>query len=67
MDGSIYILIWIACGIAAYLIAQNRGATNAPTWFVVGLLLGPIGILLAAVGAKRGSGTAGAVVGAAEE
>jgi hypothetical protein len=51
-DWSIAILIWIVCGIATFLIAQNRGATNAPTWFLVGVLLGPIGILLAAVGAK---------------
>lgn len=66
LDWSIYILVWIVCGIAAFLIAQNRGATNAPVWFLVGVLLGPIGILLAAVGAK-GSGQAAAVVGAADE
>lgn len=66
-DWSIYILVWIVCGIAAFLIAQNRGATNAPTWFLVGLLLGPIGILLAAFGAKGPGPTGGVVVGAADE
>jgi hypothetical protein len=66
-DWSTYILVWIVCGIAAFLIAQNRGATNAPTWFLVGLLLGPIGILLAAVGAKGPGPTGGVVVGAADE
>lgn len=50
----IYIVIWIVCGIGAFLIAQNRGATNAPTWFLVGVLLGPLGIMLAAISAKRG-------------
>jgi len=48
----ITILIWIVCGIGSFLIAQNRHATNAPTWFLVGILFGPIGILLAAIGAK---------------
>jgi len=37
---------WIVCGIASLLIAQSRGA-NASSWFVVGVILGPIGILLA--------------------
>jgi hypothetical protein len=63
----ITILVWIVCGIGAFLIAQNRGATNAPTWLLVGILFGPLGILLAAVGAK-GPGVAKApVVGAADE
>jgi len=66
-DWPIYILLWIVCGIAAFAIAQNRGATNAPTWFLVGLLLGPVGILLAAVGAKGSGTTGGVVVGAADE
>lgn len=63
----ITILVWLVCGIGSFLIAQNRGATNAPTWFLVGVLLGPIGIILAAIGAK-GSGRAGhSVIGAADE
>lgn len=60
----ITILIWVVCGIGAFLIAQNRGASNAPTWLLVGILLGPIGIILAAIGAK-GSGRAS--IGAADE
>lgn len=52
------ILVWIVCGIGSFLIAQSRGATNAPTWFLVGILLGPIGILLAAIGAKGPVGRA---------
>jgi hypothetical protein len=46
------ILVWIVCGIATFLIAQSRGATNAPTWLLVGIVFGPIGILLAVIGAK---------------
>jgi hypothetical protein len=56
MDTSIYLIIWIVCGIASFLIAQNRSATNAPTWFLVGVLLGPLGLLLAAIGARRPKG-----------
>lgn len=52
MDYTIVFVAWIVCGIASLLIAQNRRATNAVTWFLVGVVLGPIGILLAIVGAK---------------
>ena len=55
------ILVWIVCGIGSFLIAQNRGATNAPTWFLVGVLLGPLGLLLAAIGARGKGKRQGAV------
>lgn len=61
------ILVWIVCGIGSFLIAQNRGASNAPTWFLVGVLLGPLGILLAAIGAKGPGGSGTAAIGAADE
>lgn len=51
MDWSIAVLVWIVCGIACILIAQNKGATNLVSWFLVGIFLGPIGIILALVGA----------------
>lgn len=63
----ITILVWLVCGIGAFLIAQNRGATNALTWFLVGVLLGPIGIILAALGAKGPGRTGASVIGAADE
>lgn len=63
----ITILVWLVCGIGAFLIAQNRGATNAPTWFLVGVLLGPIGIILAVLGAKGPGRTGASVIGAADE
>lgn len=43
---------WIVCGIASLLIAQGRGATNTASWFLVGVILGPIGLLLAIVAAR---------------
>lgn len=52
MNYEIAILVWIACGIGCFLIAQSRHATNAPTWFLVGIVFGPLGIVLAVIGAK---------------
>ena len=37
------ILIWIVCGIAAAVIASNRGA-NGCLWFGLGVLFGPFGL-----------------------
>lgn len=39
--------IWILCGIGAYWIAQRRGSTEAGTAGMMGLVLGPIGLLMA--------------------
>jgi hypothetical protein len=44
----LYVIVWLACGFIAGMIYQNKGRSGA-SGFVVGLLLGPIGILLAAV------------------
>lgn len=67
MDPSIVVIVWIVCGIAALLIAQSRGATNAVTWFFVGVFLGPFGVLIAALGAKGPGRLVGSTVGAADE
>ncbi len=67
MDLSIIILIDIVCGIAAFLIAQNRGASSAPGWGVLGFIFGPLGLLVTAVGAKGSRPVGGAGVGAADE
>jgi zinc-ribbon domain len=42
------IVFWILCGIVAAVIYSNKGRSGV-TGFLVGLLLGPIGILLAAI------------------
>lgn len=67
MGGIEILIVWIVCGIGAFLLAQNRGATNAATWFLVGILLGPLGILLAAVGAKGPGRDTAPVLGTADE
>lgn len=40
-----YIIIWVVCGIGAAVIASSKGR-NAFGWFIGGLLLGPIGLLI---------------------
>jgi len=44
----IWILVWFLCAIVCAVIAraQNRSAAG---WFFVGLFLGPLGLLIAAV------------------
>ena len=44
----IIIFFWITCGIVAAVVADRKGR-NAGGWFLIGLLLGPIGIVLALV------------------
>lgn len=48
---TLYVVVWIVSAIACYLIAQSRDSTPV-SWFVVGLLLGPLGVLLALAVAK---------------
>jgi len=40
-----YLAIWILCGLIAVAIGRSKGQSDFAT-FLVGLLLGPIGILL---------------------
>lgn len=51
-DLTLYLVLWIACGIAAGFIAQARGA-SAVGWFITGFLLGPIGLVAALVGTRN--------------
>lgn len=46
MNGIVILMFWVVCGIGALLIAQGKGAKDTTGWFIVGLLLGPIGLLL---------------------
>lgn len=39
-------IIWLVCGIAAAVTASNKGK-NGCLWFGIGVLLGPIGVLIA--------------------
>jgi len=67
MDYLIALIVWIVCGIASLLIAQSRNTTNPVTWFFVGVLLGPLGVLIAAFGAKGPAQATGSTIGAADE
>lgn len=42
------LLIWLACGIAAGMIASNKGNSGC-LWFGLGILLGPLGLMGAAL------------------
>lgn len=53
-DLGIYVVIWIACGIASLLIAQSRKNANPVGWFLAGALFGPLGVIWAVVNAKEG-------------
>ena len=46
-----YLALWLICGIGAALIASSRGGSGG--WFFIGLVLGPIGLLLALTEGKR--------------
>jgi ribosomal protein L40E len=42
----VYIVIWIVCGFVAAAIASSRGAAGG-AGFILGILFGPFGILIA--------------------
>jgi uncharacterized membrane protein YeaQ/YmgE (transglycosylase-associated protein family) len=44
----LYIVIWVVCGFVAAAIAQNKGNAGFGA-FLAGILLGPIGVIIAAV------------------
>ncbi len=44
----LYVLIWLACGVAAAMIYSGKGRSGGAA-FLLGLFLGPIGVLLAAL------------------
>ena len=46
------IVFWMCCGIGAGIIASNRGESPGAAAFW-GILLGPIGLLMALAGGKR--------------
>ncbi len=46
-----FIFIWLIFGVISAIIANNKGRSGCG-WFIVGVLLGPIGIILALVVSK---------------
>lgn len=43
-----FVLVWVVCGVIAMMIATGKGRSGCG-WFVIGVLLGPLGIILALV------------------
>jgi hypothetical protein len=46
------LIIWVLCGAASGYIANNKGRDGCG-WFILGVLLGPFGILFALVAGKN--------------
>ncbi len=41
-------IVWIVCGVISAVIASNKGRSGCG-WFIVGVLLGPLALILALV------------------
>lgn len=52
MIGVLLVLIWLACGLVAGHIHESKGRSRA-TGFLAGFILGPLGIILAAIAKTR--------------
>ncbi|MEF3696432.1 zinc ribbon domain-containing protein [Desulfolutivibrio sp.] len=50
-----FLVLWIGCGIAAAVVASNKGM-NTAGWFVLGFFFGPIALIVALVLPKAGAG-----------
>jgi hypothetical protein len=47
-----FLFIWLVCGVISAIIGSNKGRDGCG-WFLVGVLLGPFGIILALVVSKN--------------
>ena len=45
-------IVWLLFGIVSAVVASNKGRSGCG-WFLLGILLGPFGLILAAVVAKN--------------
>ncbi|EGR0319993.1 hypothetical protein FDM49_18750, partial [Vibrio cholerae] len=45
-------IFWVLCGIISAVSASNKGRSGFG-WFIIGLLLGPIGVVLSLVVSKQ--------------
>jgi hypothetical protein len=52
MDLSVVVILWIVSACVCWFIADSRDAPDPLTWAVIGVVFGPLGILLALVAAK---------------
>lgn len=53
--------IWIVCGIGAYLITAQKGRDDAGSAGFMGFLLGPVGLVMAAMAKPPAVGRTGRV------
>lgn len=55
MELLVFLAIWLFFGIVSSIIAANKGRSGCG-WFAAGLLLGPIGLLVALLPATERAG-----------
>lgn len=48
----LFVILWLGCGVAAALVASNKGQSGCGG-FALGVLLGPIGLVIALVRAPN--------------
>jgi hypothetical protein len=61
----LYVVIWVLCGLVAAAIYQNKGRSWGAA-FLVGLIFGPIGVILAAITPANPAGQAQRAVDSGE-
>lgn len=59
------LFVWIICGVICTVIANNKGRSGLG-WFLIGMLLGPFGIILALVVGKNEEAVVQAAVASGE-
>lgn len=47
-----YLIIWLIFGIASAIVASNKGRSGCG-WFLLGAMLGPLGLILSLVVSKN--------------
>ena len=47
-----FIILWLLCGIITAVVASNKGRDGCG-WFILGVLFGPLGIILSLVVSKN--------------
>lgn len=57
-----FLVIWLLCGVVAAVAASNKGRSGCG-WFLLGVLLGPFGMILALVVGDRRSPEQGGPIG----
>jgi hypothetical protein len=64
MDQTILLVavgIWLICGIGAYLITAQKGRDDAGSAGIMGFLLGPFGLIMAAMASPPKPGAVGRI------